>query len=237
MECETPTKRVLLVDPCAFSRLAMGSLLQTQGDLNVVQCVGDLPSARHFCAKHSPDLIVTDVELQRGSGIELLRERSKLCPAGKVLLVTHNSDPSVLERALRAGVRALVSKADPPDQLLTAVRSVLANELFASPTFVKLMLLLVARGELTRSTDAVDRLSDREFQVFSALGRGLGAKAVAAELGLSVRTVECHQMRIKKKLRIKTCGEIKSISSRARIRAQTSACVSASFTPSPIMPT
>jgi DNA-binding NarL/FixJ family response regulator len=205
----TRIQRILMVDSCALSRMAVCVLLDAERDLQVSLHTANMPAARSHCATNCPDLIIADLVPHQGGALELLRELPKLSAKSRVLVMTSCTDWRLLERALRMGAQGLVSKADPPGELAAAIRSLLADRFYASPSLMHLVLLSIGNGKLRAPLDISSNLSSREFQVFDLMGCGYGAKAIAAELGVSVRTVESHQIRMKEKLQMKTCVELK----------------------------
>lgn len=198
----------MVVDAAGMSRLGIVTIINAQEDLKVCAELGELAAAREVCVRNQPELVVLDLELSRGDGLELLRDLTNLSPLSRAVVVSHFEDAESVQRAFRLGARAFLSKADEPSELIAAIRCVLEDELFASRHISHVILRLVAQGAVHGDGRGVALLSDRELQIFRLIGRGLGAKVIAAELGLSIRTIETHQSRIKAKLELRSCAEL-----------------------------
>jgi len=183
-------------------------LLDSQPDLQVKAEAGtsgealDAVRARHF------DLAVVDVGLRGGAnGIELTKSLKAEYPDLPVLVVSMHDEALYAERALRAGARGYVMKREALDSILQAVRSVIDGEIYISPTMTKRMLFDHIHGS-GEARSAVERLSDRELEVFQLIGEGRDMHEIARELHLSKKTVEAHRANIKEKLGVTSAREV-----------------------------
>lgn len=205
---EEKTQSILLVDDHPLFRRGMMQLLDSQPDLKVraeAGCSGealDAVRARHF------DLAVVDVGLRGGAnGIELTKSLKAEYPDLPVLVVSMHDEALYAERALRAGARGYVMKREALDSILQAVRSVIDGEIYISPTMTKRMLFDHIHGS-GEARSAVERLSDRELEVFQLIGEGRDMHEIARELHLSKKTVEAHRANIKEKLGVASAREV-----------------------------
>lgn len=203
-----PRLRVLVVDGVPLTRFALVSLIELHPLYEVCAEAADAPQARQLCAEERPDVVVLDLAVPRGDGMELLREFRKLHSGVRSMVVTDREDALSVQRAFRAGVCAYLTKQDEGCEVLMGLERVLAGELYASPRVSHLMLKHLAQGGRGGNEPDVGTLSDRELQVFRLLGRKLGATAISRELGVSVKTVETHQQRMKAKLGLATGAEL-----------------------------
>ena len=209
---------MLVLDSSSMSRLGVVGLLNAQEDMQVCADTGDPTLARTFCITHQPDVVLFDSELPQGSPVTFLRELSTLAPATRAIMVAANENSEYLHRAMRTGALAVISKYDEANEYLTGIRAVLCGEHFVSRRMAGTVMRMVAEGRFNHGDDGVSKLSNRELEVFRLIGMRKGAKAIATELGLSVRTIETHQARIKEKLRLKTSEELHSFAINWRMK-------------------
>jgi DNA-binding NarL/FixJ family response regulator len=206
---ETPRKaRVMIVDGMPLTRIGLSTLINNHPRMRVCAETGEARVARQLCAEQQPDLVVLDLVLHRGDGIELLQDFPRLCPAARSLVISEREDALSLQRTFRAGARGYLTKSDDAPEVLAALEHVLEGELFASRRISDLLLGHLSKGRIKTDERGMSTLSNRELQIFRLIGRGLGVTAVARELGVSVKTIETHQQRIKAKLSVATAAEL-----------------------------
>jgi DNA-binding NarL/FixJ family response regulator len=164
--------------------------------------------ARELILRHQPDLIVLGLNLRQGDGIELIKSLCKLHSPVRALVLSKQDDSLAMQRAFRAGARGYLLADDETAEILEAFDRVLAGELYASANAARRLVESLTHRTSKRSGPKMGSLSDRELQVFSLFGRGFGATRLAAELHLSVKTIETHQMRIKEKLGLRSAAEL-----------------------------
>ena len=196
--------RVLLVDDHPLVRSGLMEMINRHGDL---VCCGEADSAadaQRAVAELKPDLVLLDLRLRSGDGLELVKIFKSQFPSLKVLILSQLDEMTYAERVLRAGAMGYVMKENATKDILSAIRTVLAGEYYVSQ---KVNGLAVRRMAGTKKADAdddpasaVEKLTDRELQVLQLLGRGLGTKKIAAVLCLSFKTIETHRENIKRKL-------------------------------------
>ena len=200
--------KVLVVDDHPIVRQGLVQLINQQTDLMV--CWDGEEAAKAFEAVQSakPDILVVDISLKGGSGLELIKNVKFAYPNLPALVLSMHDELLYAERALRAGARGYIMKQEAIDKVLVAIRRVLRGELYLSDEMNKRMLRQVLGGppELPRSP--VETLSDRELEVFRLIGAGRTTRQIADELHLSVKTIETHRSHIMDKLRIPTANEL-----------------------------
>ena len=205
---EAVRRSILLVDDHPLFRSGMKQLLDTQADLIVNGEAETSGDALGVMRAGRFDLAVVDIGLRGGAnGIELTKMFKAEDPGMPVLIVSMHDELLYAERALRAGARGYVMKREALDSILHAVRSVLAGEIYISPTMTKRMLFDHIQGG-GEARSAVDRLTDRELEIFQLIGEGQDMHAIAAELHLSKKTVEAHRANIKEKLGVPSAREV-----------------------------
>ncbi|MGY2491109.1 response regulator [Cupriavidus sp. CP313] len=192
--------RVLLIDDHALVRDGMRMHLALQPGLRVVGEADDGEAALAWLdragAAELPDLVITDIGMRGMGGIALAAALHDRYPELAVLIVSMHDNLEYVRQAVRAGARGYVLKDAPADELMAAIQSVLAGRVFYSAR--------IARGMAEQSPAAgpLDALTPRERDILRGIGRGLANKEIAAQLGVSVRTVETHRLNLKRKLGI-----------------------------------
>ncbi|HEY1090415.1 MAG TPA: response regulator transcription factor [Burkholderiaceae bacterium] len=189
---EAPTViRILLVDDHPMVREGLRARLSSAPRLRVVGEAGDAVQALLRLTDCTPDVVLQDVGLKDGNGIDLVQAMLALQPTLRVLMFSMYDNPEYVQRALQAGARGYVLKEAPASEILAAIDAVVAGGTFLSPA--------VSR-RLFRTQQPRPILSPRESEILAALGRGESSKQIASALALSVRTVEAHRQSIKRKL-------------------------------------
>lgn len=200
--------RILIVDDQPLMRHGLGELLGGQPGLRVCGAVGDWQQALAAIAKTAPHLVTVEVLIKNFSGLELIKEIHRRFPRVLILVVSNQDGILYAERALRAGALGFVHKQEPLANIVKAVRTVLRQKVYVSePITSKLAAKIVGRPH--RSTTIVDRLTDRELQIFGLTGDGLGPNQIGARLNINKSTVETYRARIKKKLRFANATEMR----------------------------
>lgn len=199
--------RVFIVDDHPIVRRGIADLVEAAPDLRVVGEAGDARSALAALEKGACDVAIVDIALGEGSGLELIKQLRAEGRGPKVLVLSMHDDRLYAERCIRAGASGYVNKAEAGEQVVEAIRRVLKGGIHVSAEVQERVLRGVAR-ERRPVKDPVERLSDRELEVFARIGRGLSVKAIAQELGLSTKTVETHRANIKEKLGLKSGAEL-----------------------------
>lgn len=206
----TDTKRrVLIVDDHPIFRDGITQLINHQPDLLVCGGVCSAAHALTAVEQCQPDIMVVDISIQGTNGIELMKSIRAQHPSLPALMVSMHDENIYAERALRAGARGYIMKGAPPEKVVEAIRRVLGGGLYLSEAIGGRLLdtFLNGRGDNVGSS-AVDKLSDRELEIFRALGEGRGTREIARTLFLSVKTVETHRAHIKEKLKLQTAPEL-----------------------------
>lgn len=203
-----PRSRVLVVDDHQIVRQGLAHLIDQEADLAVCGEAEDLPSAMRLVSELEPDVIIVDLSLKGASGIDLIKEVHRRQSAIPLLVLSMHEEAFHVERALRAGASGYLTKQEASEKILIALRRVLAGEIYVSDRVsVEMLRRALAQGQGDEG-DAVDRLSDRELQVFQLIGEGKGPREIARTLDLSVKTIEAHQEHIRAKLGVKDSRQL-----------------------------
>jgi DNA-binding NarL/FixJ family response regulator len=194
--------RILVVDDHPLMRDAFRDLLEEERDLEIVGESESISKAVQLLEERKPDLLLVDISLEDGNGLELIKQARALLPEILIVVVSMHDERLYAERALRAGASGYVSKHEPADVILEGIRQVLSGHIFVSDRMQDRLLRRLQEGGEEVDRSAVESLSDRELEVFEMIGQGLATREIAAKLNLSVKTVDTHRHRIKEKLNI-----------------------------------
>jgi DNA-binding NarL/FixJ family response regulator len=200
--------RIVLIDDHPVLRQGIATLLNQQPDLHVCGEAEDANRALDLVLNTNPDLAIVDISLKGSSGIELLKNLKVRFPRVLVLILSMHDESVYAHRALRAGASGYVMKQEASEKILSAVRRVLAGEVYLSEKLGTRMLNQLVGGKSTLTTSPIEELSDRELEVFGLIGQGHGTRPIAEKLHLSVKTVESHRAHIKEKLNLKNATEL-----------------------------
>ena len=203
----TDKHQVLIVDDHPVVRQGLAQILNEEPDIKVCGGAASIEEGIRLTRELSPDLVVADLSFSEGSGIDLILQIKALDPEIKVFVWSTFAESLFAERAFRAGAMGYLSKQEPVETLVTAIREVLRGKIYASPQMTNRFLRQLAVGQ-SLNVDPVESLSDRELQVFQGIGRGKTSKQIARELGLKPKTVDTHREKIKRKLRIKNVAQL-----------------------------
>ncbi len=184
-------------------------LIGSQPDLACVGVADDVSSAKRLVEECRPDLMVLDLRLKAGDALDFIKTLRVEYPEVKVLVLSQYDELIFAERALRAGASGYIMKENATDEVLRAVRKVLAGELYFSERVAAAVVQRVLREKPAATGEGIERLSDREMQVFQLLGAAYSSREIAAQFQLSRKTVETHCEKIKHKLSLQTAAELK----------------------------
>jgi DNA-binding NarL/FixJ family response regulator len=192
--------RILLVDDHALFRRGLASLIETEPDLAVCAEADSHQSALEAIAVREPALVIADLSLKNSEGLELIKDIKRRWPGLPVLVLSMHDESVHAERALQAGARGYVTKQDFSDTVLAAIRRLLAGEIHTSEAIARKLAEKFINGGRLDQRSGIERLSDREFEVFKLVGQGKTNREIASHLGVSVKTIETHREHLKVKL-------------------------------------
>jgi DNA-binding NarL/FixJ family response regulator len=196
-------RRILIVDDHPIVRQGMRLMIDAEPDLQICGEAHTEQEARRQVRALHPDAIVVDLSLEEGDGFNVVRDVHAHFPQIRVLVLSMHDEVIYAERLIAEGAAGYIMKQAAATQLIEALRTVLRGERFLSAS---LRQNLESRRELDGGGSA--RLSARELQVISLIGRGLGTRQIAENLSLSVKTVETHRLTIKRKLGLDTNAQL-----------------------------
>jgi DNA-binding NarL/FixJ family response regulator len=203
--------RILVADEQPLLREGVVHFINRQDDLVVCGEADSIASVRTEAARLVPDLLLLDLRLDSGDTIDLIKDFKVRHPSMAILVFSQFDETLFAEKALRAGAMGYVLKQEATEEVLTAVRTVLNGAMYVSRQ-IAVLILQKSLGNPLQAAAAnevtVEKLSDRELHVFQRLGAGVGTRQIAAELKLSVKTIETHRENIKHKLGLGNGGEL-----------------------------
>ena len=205
---KSPQHRLLIVDDHPMMRTGLAQLIDNEDDLKVAAEADNAGQALNLVGKQKFDLALVDISLPDKNGLELIKDIRTLKPELPILVVSMHDEMIYAERALRAGARGYIMKQEGGQKFLQAIRQVLAGKVFVSEKMSARILENFSGGPGENSNSPVQRLSDREFEVFQLIGHGIGTSEIAKRLHLSVKTVETHRKSIKEKLQLATATDL-----------------------------
>jgi DNA-binding NarL/FixJ family response regulator len=200
--------RVLIVDDHPIVRQGLKGLISQAPDLMVCGEAETIFDALKAIEDLKPDVAVVDISLKGESGVDLIKDIRIRYPDLPVLTLSMYDEAIYAERVLRAGAKGYVTKEEAAENVLQAIRSVLMGKIFLSDRMSAKMLSKLVGGKTEAPGLSVDRLSDRELQIFQLIGRGMSTRMIAETLHLSIKTVESHRANIKDKLQIDSATEL-----------------------------
>ena len=200
-------RKLMIVDDHPIVRRGVADLLARELDFEVRDGADNVADALKEAETFRPDLVVVDISLNDSSGIELITQIKARFPDVKTLVWSMFDEKIFAERALHAGAMGYVNKKEPIENLVSAVRQVLEGNIYLSQQMTT-RLLHRAYGGPTPDGDPIQRLSNRELEVFQMLGNGMTTKQIGGKLDLSPKTIEAHRENIKAKLDLKNAAEL-----------------------------
>jgi DNA-binding NarL/FixJ family response regulator len=199
--------KVLIVDDHPAVREGLVWRISRQSDLIVCGEAPDVAEALRLVETTGPDVVVIDIALKSGSGIDLVKRIKARDSSIRMLVWSMHPDSLYAERALRAGALGYINKENTTGRILDAIRSVHSGEIYLSEETTRRLLHRTV-GRPGGSGLSVESLSDRELEVFKLIGEGRGTSEIAAELHLSIHTVDTYRRRIRLKLDLRNGSEL-----------------------------
>jgi DNA-binding NarL/FixJ family response regulator len=200
--------KVLLVDDHPLVREWLATLINQQTDLEVCGETDSAPAALQMIGEMNPEIAVVDISMERGSGLELIKDVRANYPHVMVIVLSMHDEALYAERALRAGARGYIMKREATKNVLQAIRGVRQGKLYVSDKMAMMLAEKFVDGKPTQQGSAIEQLSDRELEVFQLLGQGYTTRRIAEELHVSFKTIQAFSARIKEKLGIATATEL-----------------------------
>ncbi len=195
-------RSILLIDDHPLVREGLAKVIAQEVDLEVCGIAEEAGEAYRKIAAQGPDLIVVDLSLRSGSGLELIKQCQALPHPPRILVLSMHDEAFYAERAFRAGAHGYVMKRESASKVIEAIRQLLHGENYIGGALTESIAKKSAAGRRPAPALGTERLGDRELQVFRLVGQGLENRQIATELGVSLKTVQAHCEHIKEKLAV-----------------------------------
>ena len=201
-------RRVLIVDDHPIVREGLRRIVEHQHDLVVCGEAETRDDVRAALDERRPDVLICDISSKNGTGIDLVRYARAHHPQLRILVLSALDETLYAERMLSVGANGYITKESSTDEFLASMRCVLDGQIYVSETIRRNVLRRYAGRTSPKPDDPIERLSNRELQVLSLIGRGQSSREAAEGLGLSVKTVETHRQSLKRKLNLATNAQL-----------------------------
>lgn len=200
--------QILIVDDHPLFREGLQQMIARTADLKVCGEAEDAPQALEAIPKLKPDLVLVDISLGSGSGIDLVKAIKSKHADLPVLVVSMHDESLYAERSLRAGAMGYVMKHERGKKVREAIYRVLGGDVYLSEKMSISLLSKLTTGKSEKPVSPLEMLSNRELEVFCLLGQAKGTRKIAEELNLNIATINTFRARIKEKLQLKTSMEL-----------------------------
>jgi DNA-binding NarL/FixJ family response regulator len=199
---------VFIVDDHPLVREGLTNLINGQNDLIVCGEAKDSAEAIGGIAKERPDVAIIDISLANESGLELIKQLVSQFPQVAVVVLSMHDEALYAERALRAGARGYIMKHETSKSVLASIRRVLAGGVYISERIANRIALRLSSSGRSIAGSPVERLSNRELEIFQLLGKGRSPSEIAGDLNLSLKTVQAYCARAKEKFGVNSLTEL-----------------------------
>ena len=200
--------RLMVVDDHPSVCQGLADLIDSQGDLSCCATAGDLAKAEEAIVAQKPDLVLLDLRLGQADGLESIKALKSRFEKLRILVISQFDETVYAERSLRAGAMGYLMKDKASEEVLGAVRSVLAGQVYLSHTMSNRLLKANFVGYSSPRSASVEKLTDRELHVLQLLGIGTSTRNIAEHMHLSIKTVETYREHLKNKLNLSNSTEL-----------------------------
>ena len=212
---ETPSLEktsVVIVEDHPMFREQLTHLINKEPDMTVCGEADNITDGLSLIKSQQPKIAIVDITLKGSSGLELLKDLRAHGIELPVLVLSMHDEKLYAERALRAGAKGYITKHEASASVMVAIRQVLAGEIYLKPRFMSSILSKVMNGR--GISHPVERLTDRELEVFELIGRGQTTREIGMRLRLGLTTVDTYRARIKEKLNLENGARLHAEASR-----------------------
>ncbi len=201
-------KRILVVDDHPMMRQGLAQLIGAEPDLAVCGEAANAEQAIDAIRACKPELVLADISLPGKNGLELIKDFQAIQPDVPVLVISMHDESLYAERVLRAGGRGYIMKQEGGDKMMAAIRQVLNGKIYVSEKMSSGILEGLSGRRAATENASMEKLTDREFEVFQIIGQGKSSRDIAEQLHLSIKTVDVHRTNIKAKLKLTSAAEL-----------------------------
>ena len=207
---------VMIIDDHPLFSRGLAQLIETQSSYKVNGMAKDRKEALGMLEKVKPNLAIVDLNLGQEDGLELIKDISVINPSTKVLVLSMHDERFYAERALKSGARGYIMKQEAESQVINAIQTVMEGKIYLSERELERIKDLSKndksiKREKREPYDTISLLSDRQLQIFTLIGKGLGTVDIASKLNLSIKTIDTHKENIKVKLHCSSSAELRQM--------------------------
>ncbi len=206
--------KILIIDDHPMMREGLAQVIAREPDLTVCGEAEDARAAMEAVAKLKPDLALVDITLPGKNGLELIKDLQAVRPDLPILVISMHDESLYAERVLRSGGRGYIMKQEGGKKIMRAIRTVLGGQIYVSEAISSKILDLFSGRRPQNGHSPLERLTDRELEVYRLTGQGIGTREIGERLHISGKTVEVHKANIKEKLGLRSSPELISHAAR-----------------------
>ena len=199
---------VVIVEDHPMFREQIAHLIGKQADMMVCGEADNIQDGLALIKEKKPAIAIVDISLRGSSGLELLKDLRAQEIELPILVLSMHEESLYAERAIRAGARGYITKHEASEKVMFAIRKVLRGEIYLNPRVMSQVVTRIA-GTTDAEKQPIQRLTDRELEVFELIGRGQRAREISARLGVGLTTVDTYRARIKDKLNLENAVQLK----------------------------
>lgn len=207
-DCASTGLRVMIVDDHPVVREGFSRFIETEPGMEVCCQTGSAAQAFAMYCKRRPHIVLVDLTLQEGSGLELIKDIVAYDPDAKIIVISGHDEDLYAERCIRAGAMGYINKHEAAEKIVEAIDLVRHGDVYLSARLSTKLLRRVAGKKEEPDTDPKAALSDRELEVFELLGQGNTINEIADHLHLSPKTIETYRAHLKEKLRVSSSQQL-----------------------------
>jgi DNA-binding NarL/FixJ family response regulator len=206
--------KVLIVDDQPLFCLGLSTLLESTNKFNILGTAATIAEALKITEKECPKLVIMEVRLGNENGMDLIKKIKTEYPEIIILILSTQNERYYSERLLRLGVRGYIMKTASTDDVMEAIQTVLDGKVYLSESERERIFQAITGDSAIGTNDwtmSLHKLSNRELQVFSLIGKGLGTIEIATRFNLSTKTIDTYKEHIKIKLHCSTSQELRQL--------------------------
>lgn len=203
-----PKTRVIIVEDHPLFRERLALLINKEPDMEVCGESDNIQRAMELIQAIRPDAAILDITLKGSSGLELLKDLKAQSIALPVLVLSMHDESLYAERAIRAGAMGYITKDEAAEKVMQAIRKVVGGDIYLSDQMTARILKNLKDGGGGLNRPLLDRITDRELEVFQLIGKGKTTREIAETLNLGLTTIDTYRARLKEKLNLKNATEL-----------------------------
>lgn len=199
---------IIIVEDHPIFRMGMKEMIEHEPDMCVCGEAGDVAGALKLICEKKPDLAIVDLSLKESSGLDLVKNIAEHHKPVRTLVLSMHDEALHAERCIVAGAKGYIMKQEASESVVIAIRRIMGGHIHVSSNIMSHILNSFQKQPELLYESPLKRVTDREFEIFRLIGKGLSSKEIANQLNISVKTIGTYRERIKEKLNLKSSGEL-----------------------------